>query len=178
MSAVPTSLDGDGLRSLVRQVLREAMDGAATPPGQVPAGPTPAPPVRVRPAQPGASQILPIEAMAGADEPAETVTLRNDADLATFVLRLLHLFENPKARDDLRSGRRRFRLDQGSLAGSVRPSHRVEKGAVTEAAVKAAAAAGAQLVLGPRAVLTPLARDRARAAGVHIEQERVERERA
>jgi hypothetical protein len=50
--------------------------------------------------------------------------------------------------------------------------HRIEKGAVTERAVQAAASAGARLVLGPRAVLTPLARDRARALGVPIEKER------
>jgi hypothetical protein len=48
----------------------------------------------------------------------------------------------------------------------------VEKGAVTEAMVAEAAKAGARLVLGRRAVLTPLARDRARAAGVEIERER------
>ena len=46
------------------------------------------------------------------------------------------------------------------------------RGAVTEAMVRQAAQAGARLVLGPRAVLTPLARDRARAAGVEIEKER------
>ena len=50
--------------------------------------------------------------------------------------------------------------------------HRIEKGAVTERAVQAAASAGARLVLGPRAVMTPLARDRARALGVPIEKER------
>ena len=49
---------------------------------------------------------------------------------------------------------------------------RIDKGAVTEAAVRDAARAGARLVLGRRAVLTPLARDRARAAGVEIEKER------
>jgi hypothetical protein len=48
----------------------------------------------------------------------------------------------------------------------------VDKGAVTEAMVGQAAQAGARLVLGRRAVLTPLARDRARAAGVEIERER------
>ena len=51
-------------------------------------------------------------------------------------------------------------------------AHRVEKGAVTERAVEAAAKAGARLVLGPRAVLTPLAKDKARALGVAIEKER------
>ncbi len=102
----------------------------------------------------------------------ETVSLRTDQDLAAFVLRLLHLFENPKHRDDLRAGRLRFRLGASAAAGSVQPAHRIDKGAVTEAAVLTAARAGARLVLGRRAVLTPLARDRARAAGVQIEKER------
>ena len=44
--------------------------------------------------------------------------------------------------------------------------------AIHEAMVAAAAKAGARLVLGPRAVLTPLGRDRARAAGVEIVKER------
>ena len=49
---------------------------------------------------------------------------------------------------------------------------RIEKGAVTERMVAAAAKAGAALVLGPRAVLTPLARDKARALGVPVQKER------
>ena len=56
--------------------------------------------------------------------------------------------------------------------GSAQPSHRIEKGAVTEAMVAASARAGARLVLGRRAVLTPLARDHARATGVEIVKER------
>jgi hypothetical protein len=57
----------------------------------------------------------------------------------------------------------------GAGAGAVQ---RVEKGAVTERMVAAAAKAGAALVLGPRAVLTPLARDKARALGVPVQKER------
>ena len=49
---------------------------------------------------------------------------------------------------------------------------RVEHGAVTERTIKKAADAGARLVLGPGAVLTPLARDKARALGIEIERER------
>jgi hypothetical protein len=52
------------------------------------------------------------------------------------------------------------------------PVRRVESGAVTEALVKQAARAGERLVLGRAAVLTPLARDRARASGVEIMKER------
>ena len=43
---------------------------------------------------------------------------------------------------------------------------------MTERTVKEAAKAGARLVLGPGAVLTPLAREKARALGVEIERER------
>jgi hypothetical protein len=56
----------------------------------------------------------------------------------------------------------------GTGTGTVQ---RVEKGAVTERMVAAAAKAGAALVLGPRAVLTPLARDKARALGVPVRKE-------
>jgi hypothetical protein len=100
------------------------------------------------------------------------VILRSDSDLAAFVMHLLHLFENPKHRDAVRSGRLRFRLAAAAVPGSPQPSHRIENGAVTEAMVAATARAGARLVLGRRAVLTPLARDRARAAGVEIVKER------
>jgi len=105
-------------------------------------------------------------------ESVEVVSIRTDADLGTFVMHLLHLFENPKHRDALRAGRLRFRLAAPAAPGSAQPSHRIEKGAVTEAMVAASARAGARLVLGRRAVLTPLARDRARATGVEIVKER------
>jgi len=104
----------------------------------------------------------------------ETVNLSTDEDLAAFVTRLLDLDE--AGRDAVRAGRKRFRLAPlpPALSPSVSPSaavRRVERGAVTEAMVRAAARAGERLVLGRRAVLTPLARDRARAAGVEIEKE-------
>jgi len=120
----------------------------------------------------------------------ETVNLSTDDDLAAFVKRLLDL--DPGQREELRSGRKRFRLaspqapsvpagaDQVSpgqsngaeRAGPSAPVRRIERGAVTEAVIAAAARAGERLVLGRGAVLTPLARDRARASGVPIEKER------
>jgi hypothetical protein len=102
---------------------------------------------------------------------ARPVRLATDEELHEFVLQVIALAGNPKRRRDLLAGRLRFTLaPAGAPAGA--DSHRVEKGAVTERAVQAAASAGARLVLGPRAVLTPLARDRARALGVPIEKER------
>jgi hypothetical protein len=120
------------------------------------------------------------------------VRITTDEDLHAFVLRVLKLAGNPKLRGDLISGRARFRLAGtfGATAASstaasstavsstaasspaAAATHEVEKGAVTERAVIAAAAAGARLVLGPRAVMTPLAKDKARALGVSIERPR------
>jgi hypothetical protein len=115
----------------------------------------------------------------------ETVNLSTDEDLAAFVKRLLDL--DPGQREELRSGRKRFRLasphapsvpagaghsNGAERAGSSAPVRRIDRGAVTEAVIAAASRAGERLVLGRGAVLTPLARDRARASGVQIEKER------
>ena len=184
--------DGDALRALVREVLSDLLlaevGASAGVPGAPPAGtpgtlPASIPgasgagdPSEGRPdpavGRPGLRQPGLAHTVREHVEAVETVSLRNDADLDAFVKRLLRLFENPKQRDALRAGRLRFRLAAAAGPGSVQPAHRVDKGAVTEAMVRQAARAGARLVLGRRAVLTPLARDRARVAGVEIEKER------
>jgi hypothetical protein len=150
--------DPDALRALVREIIRDVLPGGL----------------------PGARPVT------------ETVNLSSDDDLATFVQRLLDL--DPEQREELRSGRKRFKLvapkvptDPTTTAAPVVPAvppraprtpppapgvRRIERGAVTEAIVSRAAQAGERLVLGRGAVLTPLARDRARASGVRIEKER------
>jgi hypothetical protein len=167
--------DGDALRALVREVLSDLLPaevGAGTP-GALPAGTAGALPAGDPVVgRPGLGQAGLAHSVRENVEAVETVSLRTDADLDAFVRRLLRLFENPKQRDALRAGRLRFRLAAAAGPGSVQPAHRVDQGAVTEAMVRQAARAGARLVLGRRAVLTPLARDRARAAGVEIERER------
>jgi hypothetical protein len=106
----------------------------------------------------------------GSGDAAWTVRISTDDDLHAFALRVLKLADNPKLRRDLIGGRIRFTLS-GQAAGAQAAAHRVDKGAVTERTVAAAAKAGARLVLGPRAVLTPLAKDKARALGVPIQKE-------
>jgi hypothetical protein len=115
----------------------------------------------------------------GSASNAETrhVRLATDEDLHRFVLTLVRLVDNPARRRDLLTGRLRFTLsgspDGQSSGGQPRQgAFRIETGAVTERAVQAAAKAGERLVLGRRAVLTPLARDRALSLGVPIERER------
>jgi hypothetical protein len=121
----------------------------------------------------------------------ETVDLSTDDYLAAFVARLIDL--DPGERDAIRSGRKRFRLGAAAAPGAAPPTpahpdpsaraaangsaapqnvRHIERGAVTEAVVAQAARAGERLVLGRGAVLTPLARDRARASGVQIDKER------
>jgi hypothetical protein len=91
----------------------------------------------------------------------ETVSLRTDDDLARFAARVL---ADAAA---VQSGALRFTF--GEARSGVR---RIEKGAVTERTVNEAAHAGQRLVLAPAAVLTPLAKERARHLKVEIERER------
>ena len=99
---------------------------------------------------------------------AEEVTLATGADLDSFVRHVATLCEDPAQRSALRDGRRRFRL---AGDGSDTDVVRVDRGAITERTVRKAAAAGARLVVGPRAVLTPLARDSARSLGGRVDRE-------
>ena len=142
-----SGLTTDELRAAVRAVLRDVLPAELT----------------------GPSRPTSVESVTA------EVALGCDADLAAFVRRVAALCEDPVQRAALQDGRRQFRLaaDPARL-----PAHRpgsmlrVERGAVTERTVKKAAADGVRLVVGPRAVLTPLARDKARALGVVIEKER------
>ena len=140
------------------------------------AGPSTAPGARVSAGRgavsPLTTPIRPTGPESGRQQ-VEPVRIDDDADLEAFARRLLALFENPKNRQDLRSGRLRFTLAGGSrTAGPGLRPHRIDTGAVTERQVRAASEAGDSLLLGRRAVLTPLAREKARALGVHIEKER------
>jgi hypothetical protein len=116
---------------------------------------------------------------------AQQVSLRTDAELDAFVRRVAALCDDPGQRSAIKDGRRRFTLAAGQADGPAQPAStqpgptqaatcpvvRIDRGAVTERTVKKAAADGARLVVGPRAVLTPLARDRARSLGVQVERE-------
>ena len=91
----------------------------------------------------------------------ESVRLATDDDLNRFAQRVA------ANHDAVRAGALRF-----TFGAAPAGAQRIDKGAVTERAVNEAAKAGGRLVLGPGAVLTPLARERARALKVQIERER------
>jgi hypothetical protein len=141
--------DTDALRRMVREVLQEVLPrGAAGATTGDPTGdPMEAPDVR-------------------------RVQVRDDRDLADLVTQVLNLAEDPGTAADLRAGRIRFRLDgdQPRTAATVPAPIDVERGAVTERLVARAAREHRPLRLGPRAVVTPLARDRARALGVALDR--------
>jgi hypothetical protein len=138
-------LSTDELRAAVRAVLRDVLPAA----------------------------VLDTARTASSATEGEEVALRTDADLDGFVRRLAALCADPKRRAALQQGRHGFRLaaaaESSPAAGEV---VRVDRGAVTERTVSRAAAQGARLVLGKGAVLTPLARDKARSLGVVVEKER------
>ena len=172
--------DREAAREMLRELLQEALVGGngdhAEPADSVPA--VPAPPVAavLRPStwsRPPAEG----EVIAGAvDGATELVTLDSDDDLQRFVGALFARFENPRERSAIRAGKLRFALRRpgagGAPAAAAAGIVRVDRGAVTERKVEETAKSGARLVLGPGAVLTPLAREKARARGIEIERER------
>jgi hypothetical protein len=146
----------DDARDILRELLAEALAGTN---GSGVTPQVPPPPVAAvhRPAT--------WEAPAGG---VERVSLAGDDDLNRFVRDILTRAD----REAILAGRVRFTLAgaEGSRAEGTGPT-RIDRGAVTERTVAAAAKAGGRLVLGPRAVLTPLAREKARALGIEIERE-------
>lgn len=169
-----TEVPADGLRDLVAAMVRDVVTELVATSVRDEVGspqtvPTPlhvAPPVNA----PLSSSVTTIN---GGRQRSETVRIHSDAELDAFVRHLLHLFENPKNRQDLRAGRHRFTLAAVPMAPAARnePVCRIERGAVTERQITTIAESQQRLVLGRGAVLTPLARERARALGVAVEKE-------
>ena len=143
----------DSAREILRELLAEALAGTN---GDGVTPQVPPPPV---------AAVHRPSTWAAPEGGVERVTIGNDDDLNRFVR---DLFARPD-REAILAGRVRFTL--GAAAGAPAAGTRVERGAVTERTVAAAAKAGGRLVLGPRAVLTPLAREKARALGLEIERE-------
>ena len=96
----------------------------------------------------------------------ETVRIASDHDLTAFVGRIIE----PATLDKIKAGKLRF-----TLAGVATPiaaaSVEALSGVITEHKI-GKLDTGATLVLGPGAVLTPLARDKARKLGLKIERRR------
>lgn len=104
------------------------------------------------------------------------IRIEGDADLAHFAKLVLALAENAPARERILAGAYPFRLAHGDRPGAPRPpgesTNRVENGLVTEATLARLAKDIKVLDLAPGVVVTPLARERARALGIALERRR------
>ena len=157
------------LRELLPELLQETLGNSNGAVPQVPAPPVAAvlrPSTWAQPPVPG--EVIGDGRRADAGR-VEHVTLDSDEDLDRFVRSLLARPESDGVRRSASGG---LRFSMGGQGAAAPASLRIERGAVTERTVKDAAAAGARLVLAPGAVLTPLAREKARALGIEIERER------
>jgi hypothetical protein len=106
------------------------------------------------------------EVMAGRSAAGvESVRMSNDSDLAAFVARLTQ----PATLEAVRAGKLRFALQQD--AAPPAPENTALDGVITEQKI-VKYARQSRLLLAPGAVLTPLARDRARRLGLKIERRR------
>ena len=148
-------------RELLRELLAEALAGTNGD-GERVIPQVPPPPVAAVHRPTGHNPQVGVRPLV---EGLERIVIGGDDDLNRFARDLL---ARPD-RDAILAGRVRFTLGPGGPAAGG--ATRIERGAVTERAVAAAAKGGGRLVLGPRAVLTPLAREKARALGVDIERE-------
>lgn len=95
----------------------------------------------------------------------ESVRLANDQDLAAFVSRLM----DPAVQERVKSGRLRFTLGVNPAQQVAAAASTPLTGVVTEKTIDRTGGTGS-LILGPGAVLTPLARDRARQLGLKLER--------
>jgi len=108
------------------------------------------------------------EAMANRTTPkqgTEAVRIGTEVELQAFIARL----SSPGVIETVRAGKLRFTLVQTAPASTSTSD--VLEGVISEQKISALAAKGT-LILGPTAVLTPLARDRARKLGLKIERRR------
>lgn len=114
----------------------------------------------------------------------EVVRLHNDADLAAFVARILHLAEDGRARTAIETGQHVFVLGPRGAApvhayepAAASPSAppvatRFDAGLVTEHAVASLPDGQRSISVGKSVRFTPLARDELRRRNIRIERTR------
>lgn len=133
-------MDREQLRTLVRDVVREALAEVRRP--------------------------------VAAPATVESARIASDADLDAFVRRIVALARDPAAAARIEAGSLRFTLAGGAAgAGAAAGTGAPLGGLVGERAIEAQPE-GATLRLAADAVVTPLARDRARQRRIKLERTR------
>ena len=145
------------LRGLIRSVVREVLPEAIKVKGQGSSGSPVADPLGDR-----------ISAAARGRGATVRIRMANDEDLRALALTFITC-RDPVAQRAVLEGKVRLELDRGAAPRAPGlGAAEVAKGVVGEAMVAEVARSHDRLVLGRAAVLTPLARDKARALGLAI----------
>ncbi len=111
----------------------------------------------------------------------EQVTIRSNADLATFVQRLMTAAQDGRLRADIGAGRHVFRLATGGVQPlqahqpgapnpTLPPTVHFERGLVSEREVAALPQGAGRIEVGKSVRFTPLARDELRRRGINVER--------
>jgi hypothetical protein len=150
-------MNSSDIRSLIREVLAEELQGMRGGEAGAHADTAPKPQVR-----------------------EERVAIASDADLNRFVLRVLELAQDGRSVQEIKAGRWAFRLQGGGgsrpgpaaehTIGSA-PAETVEfdRGLVSERQL-AGLSKNARIRAGKRVRFTPLAQDEIRRKGIHVER--------
>ena len=131
-----------GLRALIRDVIREAL------------------------AEGKRGGIAPVAPVA-----VERVRISSDSDLEAFVRRVAALMRDPASAERIEQGKLRFSLTGSSGVGEAAEASATNSGLISERTIDGLTA-GATLRLTKGAVVTPLARDRARQRRIKLERVR------
>jgi len=125
---------------------------------------------------------------AGQIAQARQVALTTDKEVADFVTMLIAMIDDPATGNAVRTGQVKFTVAGNTSAGARPTGHTAQPavapatrspeagtgtldGIVTEARINKLAGPGT-ILLSPDAVITPLARDRARSLGLKLERKR------
>jgi len=140
----------DEIRRMVRALLKEAL------------------PETLKDAPAANGPTLEAAIRAAANGGSVSVAIAGDADLDAFARAVASADAAP--RDAIIQGRTRFRLAPGKTgtAPAERRAVALEKGVINEIKIAELAKEADRLLVGPRVVLTPLARDKAREIGLEI----------
>jgi hypothetical protein len=149
-------VDAPQMRAMIREVIREALPELV-------------------------SRDRPVTSISQPSTEVRPVRVASDEDLNALVQTLITLLGDPDQAIRLRAGTLVFSLETSTSRPNNATTERApeeplicrfDRGAITEKAVNEAAERGNRIVIAGRAVLTPLARDRARKLRVEITRER------
>jgi hypothetical protein len=114
-------------------------------------------------------EIMPTATQTGSTR--EQIAIRSDDDLNRFVQRLWSAFDDPVKREAIRSGTMRFTLSAQDISAPdpfAKTPVAALSGAISERKLLSVAKAGDTVAIAADAVITPLARDKARALNITL----------